>query len=133
MSIIPAPYRWLALMLLIVAALGCGYFKGDQHRARVDEAELQKVLTAQAKVTQAQRDHNLDLQRAAEKNYVVTRDGQDHFFVTTVKEIHEAAAPLAACPLPDAVRVRLNAAAACARADSPAACGAADDEVPHAR
>jgi hypothetical protein len=79
---------------------------------------------------QAQR--NRDLQRQAELHYVVQREAQEKFIVTTVKEIHEAAAPLVSCPVPEPVRVRLNAAARCALGDSPATCGAAD-QVPDAR
>ena len=95
-------------------------------------AEKASDREATRKTVEAQRERNIELQRAAEKRYVVQAQVRDRYIIQTVKEIHEAAAPLAACPVPSGVRVRLNSLAACARADSTAACGA-DGQVPDTR
>lgn len=89
--------------------------------------DASKVATERAAQEQATR--NRELQRAAELRYVVQREAQDSFFVTTVKEVHELAAPLSACAVPDDLRVRVNQAIACAVGNPASACGAAD-EVP---
>lgn len=81
---------------------------------------------------QAQKDRNRELQRAAERNYVVQAGVRDRFITETITEIRHEAAPMAACPVPTDVRVRLNAAAACARGDRSAACDAGKP-VPDAR
>ena len=94
--------------------------KWDKDRARLD------------KEMQAQRERNRELQRAAERNYVVQAGVRDRFITETITEVRYAAAPMAACPVPEPVRLRLNAAAACARGDRSAACDA-DQPVPDAR
>lgn len=94
--------------------------KWDKDRARLN-AEMQ-----------AQLERNRELQRAAERNYVVQAGVRDRVITETITEVRYAAAPMAACPVPEPVRLRLNAAAACARGDRSAACDA-DQPVPDAR
>ena len=49
MSLIPWPYRWLALVLLAVALIGFGWIKGANHvQAQWDAAIQQQALEAAA-------------------------------------------------------------------------------------
>jgi hypothetical protein len=124
MTLLLNPRLWIALALAGVLAFShfTAYRKGKQtERLRSDA-----VLIAQEREVHAQTARNLELQRAAEKRYVVQQDARDRFIVTTVREISDAASPLAACPVPESVRVRLNAVRACALGNSPASCGADD-------
>lgn len=114
---------WAAIALAgVLAFTHLTAYRAGRHEVQ-DKWDAANVKTERAAQEQATR--NLELQREAEKRYVVQGETRDRYFVTTVKEIHEAAAPLAACAVPDAVRVRLNALAACAASDSAASCGAA--------
>ena len=122
-------YARLAALIVLVLAVAGLWWKADRMLAAADQRGYARRAAEDAAVAQAQADRNRELQRAAELHYVVQGAVRDRFIVTTVKEISDAAAPLASCPVPDAVRVRLNAVAACARGDSPAACGA-DGKVP---
>jgi len=127
-----SPYRWIllaALVAIVVIGVPIMVHRHDQAQQDIGAAKVAEEVRL---VTQEQTARNRELQRAAETRYVVVQAKQDHFFTRATQEIHDAAAPLAACPVPEPVRVRLNAAAACARGDSPAACGD-DDAVPGAR
>ena len=112
---------WVALALAgVLAFTHLTAYRAGSHavQAKWDEASVEQEQAAQE-----QANRNRELQRAAELHYVVQGQTRDRYFVTTVKEIHEAAAPLAACPVPaDVVRL-LNAARDCASSDSPASCG----------
>jgi Flp pilus assembly protein TadB len=122
------PGRWLAVLAL-AGALALAYFGWRGQQREIGRQEVRRELAAAA---EAQTARNRELQRASEKRYTVQAQARERFFVTTVKEIRHAAAPLAACPVPaDAIRL-LNDAAAGARGDSAAACGAGDS-VPGAR
>jgi hypothetical protein len=124
MTLLLNPRLWIALALAGVLAFShfTAYRKGKQtERLRSDA-----VLIAQEREVHAQTARNLELQRAAEKRYVVQQDARDRFIVTTVREISDAASPLAACPVPESVRVRLNAVRACALGNSASSCGADD-------
>lgn len=114
---------WAALALAgVLAFTHLSAYRTGKHavQAKWDEAN---VATERASQEQASR--NRELQRAAELKYTVQGETRDRFFVTTVKEIHEAAAPLAACVVPEPVIRLLNAARDCASGDSPASCGPA--------
>lgn len=113
------------LALLLVAAVR-HYNEGlrDEGRQEV-RAEYQAQALAQA-------ERNRELQRAAEKRYVVQAEARERVITETITEVRYEAAPMAVCPVPDALRVRLNAAARCALGDSAASCGA-DDAVPGTR
>jgi hypothetical protein len=116
------PGRWLAVMALL-GVLTLAYFgwRGQQR-----EIGRQEVRAELATAAEAQTARNRDLQRAAELRYTVTAQAREVFITRTTQEVRRASKSLAACPVPvDAVRL-LNAAAACARGDPAAACGAGD-------
>jgi hypothetical protein len=121
---------WAAIGLAVILAFShlTAYRHGKQ--SVQEKWDAAKVATERAVQEQAQA--NRDLQRQAELKYVVRRDAQDRFLVTTVKEIEHAAAPMASCPVPPDVVRLLNAANDCAGSDSPASCGA-DGQVPETR
>jgi hypothetical protein len=122
MMLLLNPRTWLALGLAaLLAFTHLTVYRAGRHAVR-SAWDAANVASERAAQEQAQR--NRDLQRAAELHYTVEAQTRDRFIVTTVKEIHDATASLAACPVPDAARRLLNAAAACA--DSAAACGAGD-------
>lgn len=115
--------------LLLVAALVAGWWRLTAHYERVgyDRAKAEDKAAAEEQATS-----NRELQRAAEKRYVVQAETRDRFIVTTTKEIAHAAAPLSSCPVPaDAVRL-LDAARGCALGDPGTPCGVGDS-LPGAR
>jgi hypothetical protein len=116
------PYHWLALAA-VVAALTAGYFGWQDHQRDIGREEARSEAKAAAT---AQTQRMRDLQRAAELRYTVTSQVREKWFVATVKEIRDAAAPLASCPVPDRAVGLLNAARECASGDPAAACGAGD-------
>lgn len=111
---------------LIAAALLCAalIFGWSRLTAHYEDRGYQRRVAEDREAAEAQTARNRDLQRAAEKRYVVEAGVRDRFITKTVREIRYVAAPLATCPVPDAARGMLNDAAACARGDSPSACGA---------
>lgn len=123
--------QWIAPgRLLLVGALAAALVFGvplivGRYNDGLREEGRQEVREAGRIAAEAQAARNRELQRAAELRYTVTAAARDRFFVQTVKEVHHAAAPLAACPVPEPVRVRLNAAAGCVR-DPEAPCGVLD-------
>lgn len=118
----PIPLRWI-LLAVLVAALAIGIpVLWSRHNAGQQQIGYDRRAAEDRAAMEAQAADNLRLQRAAEKNYVVQGEVRDRFIVQTVREIRDAAAPLAACPVPDPVRVRLNAAAACASGDTAGSC-----------
>ena len=42
-SLIPAPYRWLALAMLAVALVAFGWLRGAQHQEQADAVQLASV------------------------------------------------------------------------------------------
>lgn len=72
---------------------------------------------------------NRELQRQAEKRYVVQQGIRDRFITQTVKEISVEAAPLADCRVPDSLRMRLDSLRSCALGD-PGAPGCPDGSLP---
>lgn len=120
------PGRWLLVLgLLAAVAVGAPILKA-RYDANQQRIGYERAQAESAHAMRIQQDRMRELARAAELRYTVARQGQDRFFVTTIKEIEHAAAPLATCPVPADVRLRINAAAACARGDRSSACGAAD-------
>lgn len=114
-------YARLALVAALLVAGTAAWWRLTAHYEAKGYARAQ----AEARVVaDAQEERNRELQRASELRYTVTAETRDRFIVTTVREIRDAAAPLATCPIPGPVRLRLNAAAACASGDPAAACGA---------
>lgn len=126
------PVRWMVAGAVGVAlVVGVPILIGRYNESLREDGRAE-VREEMRQVAEEQTARNRELQRAAELRYTVVAETRDRFITKTVKEVHYAAAPLAACPVPDAVRLRINAASACARDDSGAAC-AADDGVPAAR
>jgi hypothetical protein len=120
------PIASLTLAVLVgFAAGGSSAWKVQNWRAASKELQLQRAV-------EAQREANLDLQRAAEKRYVVQAAARERVITQTITEVRYAAQSLASCPVPADARRLLNEAARCARGDSASACGA-DDAVPAAR
>jgi hypothetical protein len=117
-------YARIAAGILIALAVAGLWWKVDRVLAAREQRGYDRRAQEDKTAADAQASRNRELQRAAEMRYTVAAQTRDRFFVTTVKEISDAAAPLAACPVPEPVRVRLNAANECARGDSPASCGA---------
>lgn len=109
------------LIAVILGTLLLLAFNGWRESLREEGRQEVREQVRQQAEADAQRMR--DLQRQSELRYTVAAETRDRFIVTTVKEIRDASAPLAACPVPEPVRVQLNAAAGCARGDSPAACG----------
>lgn len=129
--------RWLVVASLLASFGGFCFLKGDEHRGRVDAADLQKIKNdwqaernALTKSAQDQQAKNIELQREAEKKYVVIQQGQDRYITKTVTEVRYATQSLSACPVPAGAVRLLNDAAGCASKDSAAACGAGDGVQP---
>lgn len=117
------PYRWI-LLAALAAAVFIGvpiivhrYNDGLREEGRAEVREEVRIAA------ESQTESNRELGRMAERRYSLASSAREKFFTTTAREIHDAATPLAACSVPERVRLRLNAAAACARGDSEAACG----------
>jgi hypothetical protein len=128
-SIIPTvnpftKYLYAGAAIAIAAALAFTHLTAYRAGRHAVQAKWDEAKVIQERAAQEQTTRNRELQRQAELRYMVRGETRDRFFVTTVKEIRDAAAPLAACPVPESVRVRLNAAARCA-ADPAASCGPA--------
>lgn len=128
--------RWLLLALLAAALVLVGVERTQVLKARADTAGARQALAdyrlASEQQAERQREVNRGRATGAEVRYVTQTVYRDRIITKTLKELPNAAAPLAACPVPaDAVRL-LNAAAACAREDRSAACQP-DDGVPGAR
>lgn len=119
-------YTRLALALVIVAAAAGAWWKLETaldrayDRGRTDQGAEDKAAA------DAQTASNRELSRLAEQHLHALASVQSKFLTKTATEAVNAASSLAACPVPEPVRVRLNAAARCARGDSPGACGPGD-------
>ena len=121
------PYRWLLAGALFAAlVLGVPLIVHRYDEARRDEGR-EEIRELARRAAEQQKERNLQLQRAAEKRYVVRAAAREELLVTTRKEIDQAPAPSGPdCRLdPRAVRL-LNAAAACTRSDPAATCGPGD-------
>jgi hypothetical protein len=125
-------YTRLAAAALVAVLIAAGWWRVQVAFRRAEDRGYQRRVAEDREAAEVQTARNRELQRASEIRYSVQAQARARFFVTTVKEIRHAAAPLAACPVPaDAVRL-LNDARACASGDPAAACGAGDS-LPGAR
>lgn len=116
------PYRWLIAAATAAALLAAAWWGLSRWQESLREEGRAEVRAAVAAEANAQRQRNLDLQRAAEKRYVVQAEVRERVITQTITEVHYAAAPLATCPVPaDVVRL-LNRASRCAGEGGPAAC-----------
>ena len=125
-------YARLAGLLLVITVIAALWWKADRMLAAADARGYLRAQQEAKAVADRQSAAIRDLQRKAELRYVSQSDARNEFFTAAAKEVRHASAPLAACPLPEPVRVRLNAAAECARGDSTAT-GCAAGEVPDTR
>lgn len=120
----------IALAALCAALIGGVAWGVHSYNESLREEGRGEVRTAMNEQMQAQRDRNIELQRAAEKKYTVAAEVRDRFITRTVTEVRNATVSLASCPVgADAVRL-LNNAARCAGEDRPASCGAGDEVQP---
>jgi hypothetical protein len=124
MTLLLNPRLWIALALAGVLAFS--HFTVYRSGRAAVQAKWDAAAVAQERASQAQTARNLELQRAAERKYVVQQDARDRFHTVTVREISHEAASLASCPVPERLRMRFNAARDCALGNSPASCGADD-------
>lgn len=128
-----SPLAKLAIGAVVIVGgviLWNGYIGGERREA--DAAGYKRALDEARIVADAQAERNRELQRMAERRYVVQAGVRDRFIVQTVTEVRHATVHLASCPVgADGVRL-LNDAAACAREDRPATCGA-DGPMPSTR
>ena len=111
------------IVLALAALLSFTHFTAYRKGKATLRAEWAAERVETERQAQAQAQRQRDLQRAAELRYTVQAGVREEFIGYTIKEIRHVAAPLAACTVPDAVRVRLNAAARCAGGDHAAPCG----------
>jgi hypothetical protein len=119
-------YLAMAGAILLAGLLAFSHFTAYRAGRHAVQAKWDEAKVAQERATQEQAARNRELQRAAELRYTVAAESREAFLTRTTKEVRRASKSLAACPVPvDAVRL-LNAAAACARGDPAAACGAGD-------
>jgi hypothetical protein len=132
------PTRWLILAVVVASLASAGglvlhhYGNGRYEAGKAEvTAKWMAERAALKDQVQAQRDKNLELQRAAEKRYVVQGEIRDHYITQTITEVRHETANLAACVLTPVARSLLNDAGRCASEDSAAACGA-DGKVPDA-
>lgn len=118
--------RWLLALGLLVALIGGGAILKGRYDAAQQRIGYERRAAEDEAAAEAQTQRMHDLQRAAEMRYTVVAEVRDHFITETIVEVRHEAAPMAVCPVPEPLRLRLNAVARCARGDSAAACGAAD-------
>lgn len=113
----------LAVLGMIVIALCAGAWKilHDADRAGYQRAQQEYQASAEL-----QREANRGRSHDAEQKHATQTVYRDRYITRIVKEIDREATSLASCPLPPAVGRLLNDAAACAREDRPASCGAGD-------
>jgi hypothetical protein len=113
----------IALLCVLAAAL---WWKADRMLAKADAAGYARRAAEDHAAQELQREANRGRARQVEQQHATRAEIREEFLVITAREVHHEAASLAACPVPEPVRLRLNAAAECAREDRPAACGAGE-------
>lgn len=119
-------YARLAAVIAIALLVAAAWWKVDRMFAAAERRGYDRRSAEDKAAAEAQTARMRELQRAAEMRYTVDAQLREEFLNDAEKEITRAAEPLAACPVPDDLRLRLNAAAGCARGDSPTACGPVD-------
>lgn len=106
-------HRFILVGVLVAVAVGaCAWW---QHRTEQRGAMQERArLEAQSDL---QREANRGRMRDIEASYTARTVYRDRFITKVITEIHDAAAPLASCPVPDAAVGLLNDAANCAAHD----------------
>lgn len=117
-------YARLAALALVLLAAGACWWKADRMLAAADQRGYARRVAEDNDRAELQREINRGRAREAETQHAAQAEIRDHFLVITATEVHREAAPLAVCPVPEPVRLRLNDAARCASEDRPASCGA---------
>lgn len=110
-------YARIAALLVIVAAIGAAWWKLEVALDNREKQGYERRAAEDKAAADAQTARIRELQRATEKRYIVQATAREKLVIKTVREIHEAAAPLADCLVPTGVRVRLNSLAASFGAD----------------
>lgn len=113
-------YLRLIAAVFSVAVVIAGWHALTSH---YDHQGYTRAKAEDQAAAEQQAARNRELQRQAEKRYVVQAATREKFIVQTVKEISVEAAPLADCRVPDRLRVRLDALRTCALGDTGASCG----------
>ncbi len=113
------PWRLILAGLLAAAVLVGVPILWHRHNTAQQAIGYERRAAEDKAAAEAQTARNRDNFRQSELRYTAAAELRDRFIVTTVREIRDAAAPLADCRLPEPVRLRLGAAAECARGDSP--------------
>jgi len=113
----------LVALGLVLLALAAGAWKILHDADRAGYARAQAEYQARAEL---QREANRGRAGDAERKQAAQTITHTRYITRIVKEIDREATSLASCPLPPAVGRLLNDAAACAREDRPASCGAGD-------
>lgn len=113
----------LVALGLVLLAMAAGVWKVLHNADRAGYARAQAEYQARAEL---QREVNRGRAGDAERKEAAQTVVRTRYITRIVKELDHAAQDLASCPLPPAVGRLLNDAAACAREDRPASCGAGD-------
>ena len=113
------------LLLALLAGVWKLWHAADRAGYERSQAEYQAAA-------ELQRETNRGRARQAEEKQAAQEATRERFITRTTKEVGDASKSLASVPLPDDARRLLNNAAACAREDRPASCGAGDG-VPGSR
>lgn len=125
-------YARLAALVLILAAVAAVWWKAEHMLAAADRAGYDRRAAEDHAAAEIQRETNRGTARKAEESHAKQAEVREEFLVITSREVHHEAAPLAACLVPEPVRLRIRAAAECALGDRSSGCGT-DDAVPAAR
>lgn len=117
-------YARLAALALVLLAIGAAWWKLEV-ALNAREALGYKRAQAEAQAaSELQREGNRGRTRQAEQKFAARVEVREKFIVETITEVRHAAQSLAVCPVPEPLRLLVNAAAECAGSDRPAACGA---------
>jgi hypothetical protein len=117
-------YARAVLALLVVLGIAAAWWKLDRMLVASEARGYLRAQTEYQAAAERQREDNRLRSRGSEEKHAAQAEVRERFIVTTVKEVRYATENLASCPVrPDAVRL-FNDAAACAREDRPATCGA---------
>lgn len=123
--------RIVAALIIAVALAGFGWWAYSAGKKTV-QADWDAERSESARLVRQQQDANRDTARAAEVRYVDRETVRTQTITVIEKELRNEAQNLDACRLDAGDISLLQRAAACAREDRPASCGAGE-QVPTAR
>ncbi len=113
----------ITALLIVLGLLGAGVWR---LQVKADAAGYQRAQQEYQAAAELQREANRSRAQAAVTNYAQRERVREKFTVITVKEIRDATANLAACPVLPAARSVLDRAVTCAGEERPASCGSDD-------